>query len=65
VRVLKSRKMRLAGHVARIGRGRGVNRVLVGERGHWGDPGVDGPIILRRIFKKCDVGYGLDRAGSG
>jgi hypothetical protein len=46
----------MAGHVARIGRGRGVYRVLVGERGHWGDPGVDGKKILRRIFKKWDVG---------
>jgi len=22
------------------------------ERGHWGDPGVDGRIILRWIFRK-------------
>jgi hypothetical protein len=22
------------------------------ERDHWGDPGVDGMIILRRIFRK-------------
>jgi len=27
--------------------------------------GVDGRIILRWIFRKWDVGYGLDRAGSG
>jgi hypothetical protein len=26
------------------------------EGGHWGDPGVDGKIILRRIFGKWDVG---------
>jgi hypothetical protein len=26
------------------------------ERDHWGDPGVDGRIILRLIFKKYDVG---------
>jgi hypothetical protein len=26
------------------------------ERAHWGDPGVDGRIILRRIFRKWDVG---------
>ena len=29
VRVLKSRRMRWAGHVARMGEGRGVHRVLV------------------------------------
>ena len=23
---------------------------------HWGDPGVDGRIILRRIFRKSGVG---------
>ena len=26
------------------------------ERDHWGDPGVDGRIILRWIFRKWDVG---------
>jgi hypothetical protein len=31
VRVIKSRKMRWAGHVARIGEGRGVYRVFVGR----------------------------------
>jgi hypothetical protein len=31
VRVIKSRRMRLAGHVARMGKGRGVYRVLVGK----------------------------------
>ena len=31
VRVVKSRKMRWAGHVARMGEGRGVHRVLVGK----------------------------------
>jgi len=30
-----------------------------------GRPGVDGRIILRWIFRKWDVGYGLDGAGSG
>jgi hypothetical protein len=41
------------------GGGEGVYKVLVGnlrERDHWGDPGVDGRIILRRIFTKWDVG---------
>jgi len=55
--------MRWAGHVARMGEGRGVYKVLVGnlrERDHWGDPEVDGRIILRRIFRKWEgvVGSG-------
>ena len=32
VRVVKSRRMRWAGHVARMGDGRGVHRVLIGKR---------------------------------
>jgi hypothetical protein len=31
VRVIKSRRMRWAGHVARMGEGRGVYKVLVGR----------------------------------
>jgi hypothetical protein len=31
VRVIKSRRMRWAGHVARMGEGRGVYRILVGR----------------------------------
>jgi hypothetical protein len=30
------------------------------ERDHWGDPGVDGRLILRWIFRKWDVVYGLE-----
>ena len=46
---IKSRRMRLAGRVARMGEERGVYRVLVGKpegRNHWGDLVVDGWIIL-------------------
>jgi hypothetical protein len=57
--VIKSRRMRLAGHIACIGGERDVYSVLVGnlrERDHWGDPGLVGRIILRRIFRKWNVG---------
>jgi hypothetical protein len=30
------------------------------ERDNWEYPGVDGRIILRWIFRKWDVGYGVD-----
>jgi hypothetical protein len=62
LRVIKSRRMRWAGNVARMGEGRGVYRVWWGylkKRDRWGDPDVDGRIILRWIFKKYHVG-GLD-----
>jgi len=38
VRVIKSRRMRWAGHVARMGEERGC----IGCIDHWGDLGVDG-----------------------
>ena len=55
VRVVRLRRMRWAGHVARMGEGRGVHRVLVGKpegKRPLGDPDVDGRIILRWIFGK-------------
>ena len=45
VGVIKSRRMRWAGHVARMGKEREVYRFLVGKpegKNHWGDLGVDG-----------------------
>ena len=56
VRMIKWRRMRWAGHV--LYRGRGVYRVLVGkpvERDHLEELGVNGMIILRRIFRKWDL----------
>jgi hypothetical protein len=43
--------------------GRGVHTILVGKpegKRPAVDPGVDGGIILRWIFRKWDVGYRLD-----
>ena len=59
VRVIKSRRMRWAEHVACMGEERGVCRVFVGKpegRNHWGDLGVDGWIILGWISRRWDVG---------
>ena len=50
IRVMTSGRMRRAGHVARVGEGRGVYRVLLGileGRNHLEDPGVDGVTVLR------------------
>jgi hypothetical protein len=59
ISVIKSRKMKWAGHVAHMGERRGVYRVVVGKlegRDQMEDPGIDGRIILRWIFRKWDVG---------
>jgi hypothetical protein len=48
VRVIKSRRMRWAGDVARLGEETGVYRVLVGKpegKRPLGDPGIVGRII--------------------
>ena len=46
-------------HVARMEEGISLYRILVEKpegRGHWEDPGVDGVIILRWIFRTWVVG---------
>jgi hypothetical protein len=72
VRVVKSRRMRWAGHVARMGDDRGVHRVLVGKtegkrplgrpRRRWED-------ILKWIFRKMErivgTGWSWLRIGTG
>ena len=72
MRVVKSRRMRWAGHVARMGEGRGGHRVLVGKpegRDHEGGPDADGRIILRWIFRKWEgvvrTGWSWLRIGTG
>jgi len=55
VQVIKSRRIRWYGHVARMGERRGFWWENMGERDHLGDPGIDGRIILRSIFRKLDM----------
>jgi len=75
VRVIKSRTMRWAGHVAHMGERRCVYRVLVGKpdgkrplrkpRRRWGNRGI----ILRWVFRRWDVeawtGLSWLRIGTG
>jgi len=70
VRVIKSRRMRWAGHVERMGERRGAYRVFVGKpegkrplerpRLRWEDN-------IKMDLQKmgCGRGYALDRAGLG
>jgi len=57
--VIKLRRMRWAGNVVCMGESKGHTGFWWGnlkERDHWGNPGIDGRIILRWIFRKWDVG---------
>jgi hypothetical protein len=59
VRVVKSRRMRLAGHVSLMGEEcTGCWWGNLRERGRWGDPDVDGMIILRWISRRLGWGVG-------
>jgi hypothetical protein len=57
-RVIKWRRIRWAEYVVRIGRGEMYTGFWCGnlsERDHLEEPGLDGRIILRWIFRKWDV----------
>jgi hypothetical protein len=68
----RSNRKEMGGACSMYGGRRGVYRVLVGkpkgrrpfETPRRRDQDVDGRIILRWIFRKCDVGHGLDLSGS-
>jgi hypothetical protein len=72
VRVVKSRRMRWAGNVARMGKREWCTGCWWGnlrERGRWVYPDVDGRIILRRMFRKLEgvvvTGWSWLRIGMG
>jgi hypothetical protein len=71
VRVIKSRRMRWAEHVACMREGKNVYRVLVGRpkrKRPWEDSGVEGKIILRwtlgRQWLMGHTGFGWLRTES-
>jgi hypothetical protein len=55
IRIIKSKRMRLAGHVARMGEKRNTYRILVGKpegKRPLGRPSVGGRIILEWILER-------------
>jgi hypothetical protein len=56
--VIKSRRMRWAGHIACMIKGEAYAGLVgeIGERDHLGDPGINERIMLRWFFRKWDVG---------
>jgi hypothetical protein len=67
-RQIKSRRIRWVGHVARMGEGRNVYRVLVGKpegKRHLKDKGVDGRMESKWALGRFVGGGGVDSPGSG
>jgi hypothetical protein len=68
--MFKSRRMRWAGHVARMGVKRNAYMILVGiPECHWEDQDVGGWIILKWILERQDgtvwIGFIWFRIGTG
>jgi hypothetical protein len=67
IRSEEALRMRWEGHVARMGEGRVVHRILVGKS--EGDLDVDGRITLRWIFRNWEgvvgTGWRWLRVGTG
>jgi hypothetical protein len=68
IRQIKSRRMRWAGHVARMGKGRNVYRVLVGKpegKRKLGRPRRTWEDGVKMELRDIGWGCGLDSLGSG
>jgi hypothetical protein len=68
IRQIKSRRMRWAGHVARMGGGRNVYRVVVRKpegKGPLGRPSRRWEDGIKRTLGRLVGGCGVDSAGSG
>jgi hypothetical protein len=55
IKVIKSRRMRCAGHVARMGENRNPYSILAGKpegKNHWEDQDVNGWTILKWILER-------------
>jgi hypothetical protein len=68
IRQIKSRRMRWAEHVARMGEGRNVYRVLVGktkEKRPLGRPRRRWEDGIKMDLREIGWGGGVDSAGSG
>jgi hypothetical protein len=68
IRVIKSRRMRWAGHVAHMGEKRGVYRILVGRpegRRPLGKPRRRWEDNIKMDLQEVGWEHGLDCAGSG
>jgi hypothetical protein len=68
IRQIKSRRMRWAGHVARMGEERKLYKVLVGKperKRPLGRPRRRGEDGIRMDLRETDLGGGLDSTDSG